>query len=308
MNSLITHTQTPLDGKGCRKKSLVGLLDKYKYGSKIGNSLYPRYYFFTKGLSRRAKLKRLSIDDQERIIRSRACPTNFDMDYSQSSFEHGYSSADCHAASPSFVASPPLNGSLIYPVMMQDPRYDSEDDHTILPIGMGSGYTHFSSPTSPVSVVNTGEGRSNYNTEPTLRPPQLHSRNSVLQPNYLRNHHPSDVEAHEQATDLPEGYSDPHPIQPSIIQYPAHFQPAAHPRPILPFERNSNTHFDQFLDDTIDINGFPVGHIYDEACEEAPRLNRPYHNPRDHRYQRSVEEREYACVRQFTADFAFRAR
>ena len=191
--------------------------------------------------------------------------------------------------------------------MMQDSRYDSDEDHTVFSLGMGAAVSNFSSPTSPVDMVNIGEGKINYNTE-TMSPPQRFQSADVHIPSAYPSHHYSEAETPEQAAGLQEGYSNPRAMPGRIVQYPPNFQPMTHPRPLLPFERNSNTHFDQYLDDTIDINRIPIGHAYDDACDEAPRLDHPYHNPREHRYQRSTAEHEHLCLRQFTAEVAYRTR
>lgn len=106
--------------------------------------------------TRRAKLKRLTTDDRERMMKSRALPEDFDMTQAlHSPFNSGMPqpfstpSYSMPMASPSSY-TPHYDSSMIRPLMVNGLRRESEDDSTISPASISSAFGSFYTPPGSV--------------------------------------------------------------------------------------------------------------------------------------------------------------
>ena len=104
---------------------------------------------------RRAKLKRLTTDDRERIMKSRALPEDFDMSHAlQSPFGTGSSQSFASSSQTSTLTSPvypSYEGALSRPLKVGGLRRNSEDESAISPISVSSNFRQIFTP--PASVT-----------------------------------------------------------------------------------------------------------------------------------------------------------
>ena len=138
---------------------------------------------------RRAKLKRLTSDDRDRMMKSRALPDDFDMTQAlHSPFGSVPQPFSTPLASPASYASSFPDGGIMRPLMIEGLRRQSEDDVTISPLSMNSAYGSFYtppgsvppsenlSPISPVSERSTIMSNSiSQNTSPRSTNPFIRS-------------------------------------------------------------------------------------------------------------------------------------
>ncbi|KAI9732547.1 MAG: hypothetical protein M1834_003882 [Cirrosporium novae-zelandiae] len=128
--------------------------------------------------NRRAKLKRLTSDDRERMMKSRALPDDFDMSHALYSPFGGPHPMGTPLSSPaSFGPGFPEN-ALIRPLTMDSIRRQS-DDSTVSPISMGSAYgSSFTPPSSgppsenisPISTTSDRQAFSTFSGSQTISP------------------------------------------------------------------------------------------------------------------------------------------
>ena len=98
---------------------------------------------------RRAKLKRLTTDDRERMMKSRALPEDFDMTRALNSPYNGnqYAGTTPVVHSPTTYLPPGHDTpGLIRPLVIDPSRRYSEEDSTISPLSMSSAYGNFFTP------------------------------------------------------------------------------------------------------------------------------------------------------------------
>lgn len=122
-------------------------------------------------ICRRAKLKRLTSDDRERMLKSRALPEDFDMTQALHSPYGGQHAIGTPLASPvSYL--PYADGSLVRPLMSEGMRRQSEDESTTSPMSVGSAYGNFFTPpgsapgSENLSPVSTTSDRTHFSVAP----------------------------------------------------------------------------------------------------------------------------------------------
>ena len=141
--------------------------------------------------NRRAKLKRLTSDDRDRMMKSRALPDDFDMTQALNSpfgtLPQPYSTP---MASPSSFASGFVETGTIRPLMIDSMRRQSEDDITMSPLSINSAYGGFYTPPGSVgaSSQNISPAVSPVSERPNLTshgPAQMHNQRGATQ--YFRS-------------------------------------------------------------------------------------------------------------------------
>ena len=96
-------------------------------------------------------MKRLTTDDRERVLKSRALPEDFDMTQALHSPYGDQPGIGTPLASPVSYVAPYHDGTIMRPLMMEGLRRQSEDETTTSPMSMSSVYGNFYTP--PGSVV-----------------------------------------------------------------------------------------------------------------------------------------------------------
>lgn len=105
-------------------------------------------------------MKRLTVDDQERMLKSRALPEDFDMSQALHSPYGGQSIMGTPMASPISYAPSYGDAPYIRPLMMDNIRRPSDDDSTTSPLSLHSAYgSNFYTPpgsdnVSPISTTS----------------------------------------------------------------------------------------------------------------------------------------------------------
>lgn len=115
--------------------------------------------------SRRAKLKRLTLDDRERMLKSRALPDDFDMSHTLHSPHGGQPGmGGTPIASPISYVPPYSDSQFARPMMLNGIRRPSEDDSVASPLSMSSVYGNFYTPpqSDNVSPISTASDRGHF--------------------------------------------------------------------------------------------------------------------------------------------------
>jgi hypothetical protein len=150
-------------GKDFRERSLASAPDRSKSGSRTGriSAFCSSLLAWTDPHPRRAKLKRLTNDDRERMMKSRALPEDFDMTQALHSpfgntVPHSYSAQGYSTpiASPAPYAST-YDPGMVRPLLLSGLRRESEDDSTISPISVTSNFGNFYTPPGSVPTSDT---------------------------------------------------------------------------------------------------------------------------------------------------------
>lgn len=119
---------------------------------------------------RRAKLKRLTTDDRERMLKSRALPEDFDMTQALHSPYGGQPGLGTPVASPITYFPPYHENSMIRPLVAEGPRRHNEDEHVTSPLSIPSTYTNFFTPpassttSEALSPISTTSDRTHFAT------------------------------------------------------------------------------------------------------------------------------------------------
>jgi hypothetical protein len=151
---------------------------------------------------RRAKLKRLTSDDRERMLKSRALPEDFDMAQVLYSPYGSQPPPGAPLASPSSYF-PSHEAGALRPLVIDNIKRPSDDDYVTSPLSPGSAYGNCFGPTgagptsndsiSPVSTASdraalfTSLSNSQASGQRTSNP---FTRSSSFSASYPRAHHP----------------------------------------------------------------------------------------------------------------------
>ena len=147
--------------------------------------------FHSTDKDRRAKMKRLTADDQERMLKSRALPEDFDMSQALHSPYGGQAIMGTPLASPVSYAPPYTEAPYVRPLMMDSIRRQSEDDSTS-PLSLHSTYSsNFYTPpasdnVSPISTTSDRHYGSLNGQQSAQRNPLL--RSSSFSPGGYQHH------------------------------------------------------------------------------------------------------------------------
>ncbi|KAF3480773.1 uncharacterized protein GIQ15_06120 [Arthroderma uncinatum] len=153
--------------------------------------------------NRRAKLKRLSLDDRERVLKSRALPDDFDMAQSlQPSYaaeHHGYT-------------TPLVSPGTFFPPEENDP-------YSTARVGTPSGDDYSTSPLSTASVYGSYFGRGNSTFGHGRGPDSISSMSTSSDSLGSFAHMPSaNASVHRQSNFMPGSFSEHGSMRPSISQ------------------------------------------------------------------------------------------
>ncbi|MCJ1311771.1 hypothetical protein MMC25_005444 [Agyrium rufum] len=165
--------------------------------------------------NRRAKLKRLTTEDRERMMKSRALPEDFDMAQTlHTQFGPLPASFSTPMASPvSYPTSFGDNG-MIRPLMIDGMRRNSEDESAMSPISMNSAYSSFYTPPASIAASDTmsplspAPERSNFanihlpqgTNQPTSRRPSPFIRSTSFTTGFHANPHVPRLQTHDRVT------------------------------------------------------------------------------------------------------------
>lgn len=158
---------------------------------------------------RRAKLKRLTSDDRERVLKSRALPEDFDMAHALHSPYGGNHGMGTPLASPASYLPSYHEGVVMRPLMMEGLRRQSEDEITTSPISMSSAYGNFFTPPGSVasdnmSPISTTSERAQWGTLPSSQNTSPRSGNPFTRSSSFSTayHHPQlpRLQLHDRVT------------------------------------------------------------------------------------------------------------
>ncbi|PGH13567.1 hypothetical protein AJ79_03560 [Helicocarpus griseus UAMH5409] len=155
--------------------------------------------------NRRAKLKRLTSDDRERMLKSRALPDDFDMAQALHSPYGSRPQSSSTITSPGGYFNSHQEGEILSPLMIDSIRRSSDEEYVTSPLSATSGYGgYFPSPTSApapgsepeMSPITTGTDRAAlYTSIPNpqvsaSRHMNLFTRSSSFSNSYSHTSHP----------------------------------------------------------------------------------------------------------------------
>ena len=161
---------------------------------------------------RRAKLKRLTSDDREHMMKSRALPDDFDVAQTlYSPFETGPQTYSPPVASPSSYAAGFVDNGMARPLVIDGLRRPSDDDTTISPVSMTSylgtlhtppGSLPSSEMISPLSPDSERLGHMNHLTLANASPrnPNPFARSSSFSAAYRSHPHIPRLQIHDRIT------------------------------------------------------------------------------------------------------------
>ncbi|KAK2794168.1 hypothetical protein FQN52_009250 [Onygenales sp. PD_12] len=155
--------------------------------------------------NRRAKLKRLTSDDRERMLKSRALPDDFDMAQALHSPYGSRPQSSSTLTSPDGYFSSHADGDILTPLAIDTIRRSSDEEYITSPLSATSGYGgYFPSPTSApapcsepeMSPITTAGDRAALYTSisnPQTSAPRhmnMFSRSSSFSNSYSHTSHP----------------------------------------------------------------------------------------------------------------------
>lgn len=181
-------------GRDCHARSLVLAHVKYRSGFRIGEYVQRQVVEALTQFCRRAKLKRLTLDDRERMLKSRALPDDFDMSQTLHSSHGGQPGmGGTPMASPISYVPPYADSQFARPMMLNGIRRPSEDDSVASPLSMSSMYGNFYTPpqSDSVSPISTASDRGHF-TLPSSQhtSPRAPNPFTSRSPSFSTYHHP----------------------------------------------------------------------------------------------------------------------